>query len=165
MVDWKDPNLIAYIFFLYEQITVVLVGFYGCVCLRITSLFAADRSVAGISSRDARSHFVNTFYVELELIQRKRAFRLVHIPFLLARYITLTALLFLCVRPYFWFPVLSCADICVPNAGSIISGRVRGRIACDRACTLSPLRLLSPDLRHLSQLRTGYSQYVAAAHT
>ena len=31
MVNWKDPEVIAYDFFLYEQIAVFLLGFYGCV--------------------------------------------------------------------------------------------------------------------------------------
>ena len=31
MVDWKDPDVIAYVFFLYDQLAVVLVGLYGCV--------------------------------------------------------------------------------------------------------------------------------------
>ena len=31
MIDWKDPEVTAYTFFLYEQIAVFLLGFYGCV--------------------------------------------------------------------------------------------------------------------------------------
>ncbi|PIL26973.1 hypothetical protein GSI_10111 [Ganoderma sinense ZZ0214-1] len=74
MVDWKNPNVVAHTFLLYEQISVVLLGFYG-------------------------THFVNTWHFEWELLLRRRAFRLVHVPFLLARYITLAALLFF-LRPY-----------------------------------------------------------------
>ncbi|KAI1792339.1 hypothetical protein LXA43DRAFT_887850 [Ganoderma leucocontextum] len=88
MVDWRNPNVIAYNFFLYEQISVIVLGFYG-------------------------THVLNTWYVEWELIQRKRAFRLVHVPFLLARYITLSALLFF-----------------------VVSGHVKERIACDPAYRL-----------------------------
>ena len=40
---------------------------------------------------------MNTWHFEWELLLRKRAFRLVHVPFLLARYITIAALLFLYV--------------------------------------------------------------------
>ncbi|KAM5543982.1 hypothetical protein V8D89_002599 [Ganoderma adspersum] len=83
MVEWKSPDVIAYNFFLYEQIAVILLGFYG-------------------------THFVNTWHFEWELLLRKRAFRLVHVPFLLARYITIAALLFF-----------------------VISGRVKVRISCD----------------------------------
>ena len=34
MVEWRNPDVIAHIFFLYEQISIVLLGFYGCVSLR-----------------------------------------------------------------------------------------------------------------------------------
>ncbi|TBU21442.1 hypothetical protein BD311DRAFT_236920 [Dichomitus squalens] len=84
MVDWKDPEVIAYDFFLYEQIAVFLLGFYGC--------------------------FLTTWNVEWDLITRRRVFKVVHIPYLLARYITLSALLFF-----------------------VISGRVKLKIACDVA--------------------------------
>ncbi len=29
MVDWQDPAVVAYNFYLYEQIAVFLLGFYG----------------------------------------------------------------------------------------------------------------------------------------
>ena len=44
---------------------------------------------------NARTQFVSTWTVEWELLTRKRAFKPVHVPYLLARYITLSALLFL----------------------------------------------------------------------
>lgn len=31
MVHWEDPGVIEYVFFLYEQIAVFLLGFYGWV--------------------------------------------------------------------------------------------------------------------------------------
>lgn len=30
MVHWQDPEVIVYVFFIYEQIAVFLLGFYGC---------------------------------------------------------------------------------------------------------------------------------------
>ncbi|KAI0635344.1 hypothetical protein C8Q77DRAFT_1054891 [Trametes polyzona] len=85
MVKWEDPNVVFYVFFLYEQIAVFLLGFYG-------------------------TQYLWSAYIEWELITRKRAFRIVHIPWLLARYVMLTALLFF-----------------------VITGRSRSRIACDVA--------------------------------
>ena len=29
MVDWEDPEVVTYVFFLYEQITIFMLGFYG----------------------------------------------------------------------------------------------------------------------------------------
>ncbi|KAI0710568.1 hypothetical protein C8Q76DRAFT_737903 [Earliella scabrosa] len=88
MVDWEDPEVVTYVFFLYEQITIFMLGFYG-------------------------TQFINSLNVEWELLTGKRAFRLVHAPYLLARYITLSALLFF-----------------------VISGRIQSRIACDFAYRL-----------------------------
>ncbi|KAH9846910.1 hypothetical protein C2E23DRAFT_890475 [Lenzites betulinus] len=85
MVHWEDPGVIEYVFFLYEQIAVFLLGFYG-------------------------TQFVWSTYIEWELITKRRAFRAVHIPWLLARYTMLVALLFF-----------------------VITGRSRDRIACDVA--------------------------------
>ncbi|KAI0748914.1 hypothetical protein C8Q74DRAFT_1212350 [Fomes fomentarius] len=85
MVDWQDPAVVAYNFFLYEQIAVFLLGFYG-------------------------TAFVHSLNVEWELITRRRAFRVIHGLYLLARYITLAALLFF-----------------------VITGRLKNRIACDSA--------------------------------
>ncbi|EIW56139.1 uncharacterized protein TRAVEDRAFT_39151 [Trametes versicolor FP-101664 SS1] len=85
MVHWQDPEVIVYVFFIYEQIAVFLLGFYG-------------------------TQFLWSTYIEWELITRKRAFRVVHIPWLLARYVMLSALLFF-----------------------VITGRSRTRIACDVA--------------------------------
>ncbi|TBU54278.1 hypothetical protein BD310DRAFT_828311 [Dichomitus squalens] len=100
MINWKDPEVIAYDFFLYGQIAVFLLGFYG-------------------------KHFFSTWNVEWELIMRKRAFRIVHIPYLLARYITLSALLFF-----------------------VISGHVKLKIACDLVYrTFSVHRASPPFLR------------------
>ncbi|KAI0746260.1 hypothetical protein C8Q80DRAFT_1271180 [Daedaleopsis nitida] len=85
MVNWQDPDVIVYCFFLYEQIAVFMLGFYG-------------------------TQFLNTLSIDLELLTRRRAFRPVHAPYLLARYITLAALLFF-----------------------VVTGRVRNRISCDPA--------------------------------
>ncbi|OJT03160.1 hypothetical protein TRAPUB_6267 [Trametes pubescens] len=85
MVHWQDPEVIVYVFFIYEQIAVFLLGFYG-------------------------TQFLWSTYIEWELITRKRAFRVVHIPWLLARYVMLSALLFF-----------------------VITGRSTTRIACDVA--------------------------------
>ncbi|KAI0777461.1 hypothetical protein BD413DRAFT_516816 [Trametes elegans] len=84
-VDWMDPEVIVYVFFLYEQIAVFLLGFYG-------------------------AQFIWTLHIEWELITKKRAFRAVHVPWLLARYTTLSALLFF-----------------------VVTGRLTTRIACDVA--------------------------------
>ena len=74
---------------------------------------------------------MNTWHFEWELLLRKRAFRLVHVPFLLARYITIAALLFLYVPPtHMSWVALVLIYIC---AASVVSGRVKVRIACDRA--------------------------------
>ncbi|KAI0748919.1 hypothetical protein C8Q74DRAFT_1212368 [Fomes fomentarius] len=85
MVDWQDPAVVAYTFFLYEQIAVFLLGFYG-------------------------TAFVYSLNIEWELITRRRAFRPVHALYLLARYTTLSALLFF-----------------------VITRRVKTKIACDFA--------------------------------
>ncbi|KAI0828489.1 hypothetical protein BC628DRAFT_1316556 [Trametes gibbosa] len=85
MVHWEEPAVIGYVFFLYEQLAVFLLGFYG-------------------------TQFVWSVYIEWELLTKKRAFRIVHIPWLLARYTMLVALLFF-----------------------VITGRSRNRIACDIA--------------------------------
>ncbi|KAI0367314.1 hypothetical protein BV20DRAFT_1114838 [Pilatotrama ljubarskyi] len=85
MVDWKNPDCIVYIFYLYDQIAVFLLGFYG-------------------------TQYIWSLGIEWELITRKRAFRLVHVPWLFARYMTLSALLFF-----------------------VITGRSTNRIACDVA--------------------------------
>ncbi len=90
MVHWQDPEVIVYVFFIYEQIAVFLLGFYGCApffllrYMKVTSFLAQDPVLWST-------------YIEWELITRKRAFRVVHIPWLLARYVMLSALLFLCV--------------------------------------------------------------------
>ena len=62
---------------------------------------------------------MNTWYAEWELIQRKRAFRLVHVPFLLARYITLTALLFLYVLHAFFCAFLSWGQVVLTCASRL----------------------------------------------
>ncbi|KAI0666493.1 hypothetical protein C8Q78DRAFT_454235 [Trametes maxima] len=86
MVDWEDPEVIVYTFFLYEQIAVFLLGFYG-------------------------TQFLRSLRIEWELITKKRAFKpVVHFPWLLARYVMLSALLFF-----------------------VITGRSKSRIACDAA--------------------------------
>ncbi|KAI0354130.1 hypothetical protein OH77DRAFT_1426546 [Trametes cingulata] len=86
MVDWKNPECVAYIFYLYDQIAVFLLGFYG-------------------------TQYIWSLSIEWELITRKRAFRAtVHLPWLLARYVTLSALLFF-----------------------VITGRSTSRILCDAA--------------------------------
>ncbi|TBU39402.1 hypothetical protein BD309DRAFT_872372 [Dichomitus squalens] len=111
MVDWKDPEVIAYDFFLYEQIAVFLLGFYGCV-LRFT-VFLPTRARVSFEfdfALECATQFLSTWNVEWDLITRRRVFKVVHIPYLLARYITLSALLFF-----------------------VISGRVKLKIACDVA--------------------------------
>ena len=71
---------------------------------------------------------MSTLSVEWELVTRKRSFRAVHVPFLLARYLTLVVLLFLYVLPFLclhWY-----ADACGP---SIISDYAPVHVACDGA--------------------------------
>ncbi|KAH9930405.1 uncharacterized protein BXZ73DRAFT_101781 [Epithele typhae] len=68
-VDWNDPAVVKYIFFLYQQNAVFLLGFHGM-------------------------HIVTQLRIERELLLRKRPFRLVYVPFLLARYLVLSTLLF-----------------------------------------------------------------------
>ena len=45
MVEWRNPDVITYVFFLYEQISVILLGFYGCVSLPCAPLFHVSRNL------------------------------------------------------------------------------------------------------------------------
>ncbi|KAH9939273.1 uncharacterized protein BXZ73DRAFT_99477 [Epithele typhae] len=68
-IDWNDPFVIEYIFFLYQQNAVFFLGIHGM-------------------------HIATQFRIEWNLLLRQRPFRWVYVPFLLARYLTLSSLLF-----------------------------------------------------------------------
>ncbi|OBZ77323.1 hypothetical protein A0H81_01660 [Grifola frondosa] len=70
MVEWQNPSVIEYNFFLYDQMAVFLLGFYGW-------------------------QFLLALHLDWALLVRKQPFKWPHLPYLLSRYMMLSALLFL----------------------------------------------------------------------
>ena len=73
MVNWKDQEVIAYDFFLYEQIAVFLLGFYGCVSPAAFYLSRFPSSSSSPLRPPARLRFELEFGLECECESRPEA--------------------------------------------------------------------------------------------